>query len=141
MSDPVITVITQPTVVRLVSTDQSTTVVSSSTPVTVVSSDQNVNVLSEAVTPITVLAAQSISQEFVTAGSIYLGKTLTWAQGLLTEVLLYLDAAKTQLAERRVLNRTGGTLTSIDFFDGAGTLTKTRTLGYSSGVLTSVTEA
>lgn len=74
------------------------------------------------------------------AGS-YPGKTLVWAQGVLSEVLLYLDAAKTQLAERRVLNRTGSTLTSIDFFDGAGAPTKTRTLGYSSGVLTSVMEA
>jgi hypothetical protein len=74
------------------------------------------------------------------AGS-YPGKTLVWAQGNLSEVLLYDDAAKTQLAERRILNRTGGTLTSIDFFDGDGALVKTRTLGYSSGVLTSVMEA
>lgn len=74
------------------------------------------------------------------AGS-YPGKTLVWVHGKLSEVLLYDDAAKTQLAERRVLNRTGQTLTSIDFFDSDGTLVKTRTLGYSSGVLTSVTEA
>lgn len=71
----------------------------------------------------------------------YPGKTLVWAAGILTEVLLYLDAAKTQLAEHRVLNRTTGVLTSINFFDGAGTPVKTRTLSYSSGVLTSVTEA
>ena len=71
----------------------------------------------------------------------YPGKTLVYSQGVLTEVRLYSDAAKTQLAERRVLTYTGDVLTSIAFYDVNGTLTKTRTLGYSSGVLTSVTEA
>lgn len=75
------------------------------------------------------------------AASTYPGKTLVWAQGVLSEVLLYLDEAKTQLAERRVLTYTGGVLASIAFYDEDGTLTKTRTLGYSSGVLTGVTEA
>lgn len=75
------------------------------------------------------------------AAPVYLGKTLVWDQGVLSEVLFYLDAAKTQLAERRVLHRSGGLLTSIAFLDGGGDLTKTRTLSYSSGVLTSVTEA
>ena len=71
----------------------------------------------------------------------YPGKTLVWDQGNLSEVLFYSDAGKTQLAERRTLNRTSGVLTSIAIYDGSGTLIKTRTLGYSSGVLTSVTEA
>lgn len=74
------------------------------------------------------------------AAASHPGKTLVRALGKLTEVLLYSDAAKTQLAERRVLTYTGDVLTSIAFYDGNGTLTKTRTLGYSSGVLTSVTE-
>lgn len=71
----------------------------------------------------------------------YPGKTLVWSQGRLQEVLLYADAAKTQLAERRVLNRTGSSLTSIVYRDANDTIVKTRTLGYSSGVLTSVMEA
>ena len=75
------------------------------------------------------------------AASTYPGKTLVWAQGKLTEVLLYSDAAKTQLVERRVMTYTGDVLTSIAFYDGDGTLTKTRTLGYGSGVLTGVTES
>lgn len=71
----------------------------------------------------------------------YPGKTLIWAQGRLQEVLLYDDRAKTQLAERRVLTYTGSTLTSIAYMDGTDALVKTRTMGYSSGVLTSVTES
>lgn len=74
------------------------------------------------------------------AAPAYPGKTLVWSMGKLAEVLLYADAAKTQLAERRVLTYTGDVLTSIAFYSGDGTLTKTRTLGYSSGVLTNVTE-
>ena len=87
------------------------------------------------------VGAVSVASAPSDASSNFHGKTLVWAQGVLSEVLLYLDAAKTQLAERRVLNRTGSTLTSIDFFDGAGAPTKTRTLSYSSGALTGVTEA
>jgi hypothetical protein len=75
------------------------------------------------------------------AAASYPGKTLVWATGVLQEVLLYLDAAKTQLAERRVLNRTGSVLESIQYFSGAGTLTSTRTLTYTTGVLTGVTES
>lgn len=75
------------------------------------------------------------------AAPTYPGKTLVWSQGKLSEVRLYSDAAKTQLAERRVMAYTGDALTSINFYDGDGALTKTRTLGYGSGVLTGVTEA
>jgi hypothetical protein len=71
----------------------------------------------------------------------YPGKTLIWAHGRLQEVLLYEDEAKTRLAERRVLTYTGTILTSIAYMDGNDALVKTRTLGSSSGVLTSVTEA
>jgi hypothetical protein len=74
-------------------------------------------------------------------GVTYPGRTLTYSLGLLTGVWLYLDAAKTQLAERRILAYTlGGQLTNIAFYDGAGALTKTRTLTYSGGVLTSITD-
>ena len=75
------------------------------------------------------------------AATNYPGKTLIWSQGKLAEVRLYSDAAKTQLSERRVMAYTGDALTSISFYDGDGALTKTRTMGYSSGVLTGVTEA
>lgn len=60
--------------------------------------------------------------------------------GVVTEVLLYSDAAKTTLVERRVLNRVAGVLTTIQFYDGVGTLTKTRTLTYTSGLVTSVVD-
>ena len=75
------------------------------------------------------------------AATNYPGKTLIWSQGKLAEVLLYSDEAKTQLSERRVMTYTGDALASISFYDGDGALTKTRTLGYGSGVLTGVTEA
>jgi hypothetical protein len=88
-----------------------------------------------------VVVAGSYPADGPTAAVVYPGKMLVWGQGRLNEVLLYLDSAKTQLAERRVLNYTGAALTSIDFFDGDGTQTKTRTLAYSAGVLSSVTEA
>lgn len=87
-----------------------------------------------------VVVAGSYPADGPTAAVVYPGKMLVWGQGRLNEVLLYLDSAKTQLAERRVLNYTGAALTSIDFFDGDGTQTKTRTLAYSAGVLSSVTE-
>ena len=71
----------------------------------------------------------------------YPGKTITYASGLVTEVRSYLDAAKTILAERRVLSYAGAILSSIQFFNGSGSLIKTRTLSYSGGVLVSVTDA
>lgn len=73
-------------------------------------------------------------------GTSYPGKTLTYSGGKLTEVLSYSDAAKTVLVERRVLNYTGSDLTTIQFYDGAGALTKTRTLAYSGGVLSGITD-
>ena len=74
-------------------------------------------------------------------GASYPGKTLVWASGKLTEVLMYSDATKTTLVERRVLNRIGSVLTSISFYDGLGTLVKTRTLAYSGGLLIGYTES
>lgn len=73
-------------------------------------------------------------------GAAYPGKTLISSGGLLTEVRFYSDAAKTTLAERRVLAYDGGVLSIIQFFDGAGALTKTRILTYSGGVLVSVVD-
>lgn len=73
-------------------------------------------------------------------GTSYPGKTLTYSGGKLTEVLSYSDAAKTVLVERRVLSYTGSDLTTIQFYDGAGALTKTRTLAYSGGVLSGITD-
>lgn len=73
-------------------------------------------------------------------GASYPGKTLTYAGGKLTEVLSYSDAAKTVLVERRVLSYTGSALTTVQFYDGAGALTKTRTLAYSGGVLSGITD-
>ena len=70
----------------------------------------------------------------------YLGRTLVYTLDALTEVRLYVDAAKTQLAERKVMAYSLGKLATIQFFDGAGALSKTRTLGYSAGVLTSVVD-
>ena len=70
----------------------------------------------------------------------YPGKTLTYTGDKLTEVFSYSDAGKTTLVERRVLGYTGNTLTTIQFYDGTGALTKTRTLTYSSGVLSGYTD-
>lgn len=69
------------------------------------------------------------------------GKTLVYTGDKLTEVLSYSDAAKTTLVGRRALNYTGSTLTVIQFYDGAGSLTKTRTLTYALGVMSGYTDA
>lgn len=74
------------------------------------------------------------------AGAEYPGKTLTYTGSLLTEVRSYLDAAKTTLAERRVLAYVGSVLSTIQFFNGSGALQKTRTLTYSGGVLVGVVD-
>lgn len=71
----------------------------------------------------------------------YLGRTLNYTSEILTEVLLYLDAEKTDLGERRVLQYTGEELTSIQYFNGVGTLLFTRLLIYTNGVLTGVTDS
>ncbi len=71
----------------------------------------------------------------------YPGKTLGYTAGVLTDVYLYSDAAKTTLVERRVLIRVAGVLTSIEFYDGTATLVKTRTLTYTTGLLTGVVDA
>lgn len=70
----------------------------------------------------------------------YPGKTITVAGGVVTDVYLYSDAAKTILAEHRVLNRTADVLTTIQFYNGAATLVKTRTLTYTSGLVTGVVD-
>lgn len=75
------------------------------------------------------------------AGADAAGKSLVYTGDKLTEVLSYSDAAKTTLVERRVLNYTGNTLTTIQFYNGAGSLTKTRTLTYSLGVMSGYTDA
>lgn len=145
------TVVDTAAVVTVVDTGTEATITDASSASTVVTDSTTTEVVTDAVTQ-TVIVTEPDTQlvEIAEQGPAgppgpmagsYPGKTLVWAQGVLSEVLLYLDAAKTQLAERRVLNRTGSTLTSIDFFDGAGAPTKTRTLSYSSGALTGVTEA
>ncbi len=138
MSDTVITLPETP--ITVVSTDLSPTIVSIEQTTTVVSIEQSVTTLSMPSTVVSVISA-GLGLQGPPGAPTYPGKTLIWASGILTEVLLYLDAAKTQLAEHRILNRTSGILTSINFFDGDGAATKTRTLGYTSGALTSVTEA
>ena len=65
-------------------------------------------------------------------------KRFAYTDGEISEIRLYADPAATQLAERRVITRTDGVVTSIDYFDGAGTLLHTRTLVYADGVLTGV---
>ena len=71
----------------------------------------------------------------------YPARHLLYTSGQLAEVLVYSDPAATQLAERRVITRTDGVVTSIDYFDGAGTLLHTRTFAYSpDGVLTGVSD-
>lgn len=70
----------------------------------------------------------------------YPGKTLLYSAGRVSEVLSYSDAGKTTLVERRVLNYTGNTLTMIQFYDGIGSLTKTRTLTYALGVVSGYTD-
>lgn len=74
------------------------------------------------------------------SGVEYPGKTLTYTGSLLTEVRSYLDAAKTTLAERRVLAYVGSVLSTVQFFDGVGTLIKTRTLTYSGSNLVGVVD-
>lgn len=71
----------------------------------------------------------------------YPGKTLGYTVGVLTDVYLYSDVAKTDLVEHRVLIRVAGVLTSIEFYDGTATLVKTRTLTYTTGLLTGVVDA
>ena len=102
-----------------------------------------------AVEPVTVLLEVGTQGPTGPAGSTgptgpgptaYPGKTIISAGGVVTEVLSYLDAAKTQLAGRKVMAYSLGKLATIQFFDGAGALSKTRTLGYSAGVLTSVVD-
>jgi hypothetical protein len=73
-------------------------------------------------------------------GAVYPGKTITYTGSLVTEVRSYLDAAKTMLAERRVLAYVGSVLSSIQFFNGIGNLMKTRTLNYSGSALIGYTE-
>ena len=75
------------------------------------------------------------------SGTSYPSRTLVYTGPLITEVLSYSDAGKTQLAQRKVLSYSGAQMQSIQFFDGVGTLVKTRTLTYNSGALTGYSDA
>jgi len=139
---PVVTVVETETTTTVTETAPGTTVVADDSTATVITDVQTQSLVAlEVATQIVETAEQGPPGPPGPMAGSYPGKTLVWAQGVLSEVLLYLDAAKTQLAERRILNRTGQTLTSVVFRDGNDAITKTRTLGYTSGVLTSVTEA
>lgn len=72
------------------------------------------------------------------ADSPVLGRTLTYSNGALVTVTLYLDAAKTQLYRTITLVRTGSVLTSVETRNSGGTLISTKTLSYTSNVLTGV---
>ncbi len=52
------------------------------------------------------------------------------AEGELAEARIYADAAASVLIERRVMVRAGGLLTAVEYYDGAGTLTRTKNLSY-----------
>ena len=71
----------------------------------------------------------------------YPAKHLTYTDGEVSEVLLYSDAAATQLAERRVITRAGGNVTGITYFDGAGVTLHTRTFTYAlDGTLSGIVD-
>jgi len=75
-----------------------------------------------------------------TAGS-YPAKHLTYVDGQLVEVMMFHDAAATQIAEQRVLTYTDGALSSIQYYDVLGVLLNTRTFAYVGGVLSAVTDS
>ena len=80
--------------------------------------------------------------EFGAADITYPAKRLSYTDGDISEIRLYSDPAATQLAERRTITRTGGQVTSIGYFDGAGTLLHTRTFSYSpDGSLSGLSDA
>jgi len=75
------------------------------------------------------------------SGASYPAKHLTYTDGEVSEVRLFSDAAATQLAERRVIARSGGNVTGITYFDGAGALLHTRTFTYSpDGALSGIVD-
>jgi hypothetical protein len=65
----------------------------------------------------------------------YPGRTIIYTDGVVSEVLSYLDYARTMLAERRLLHYEFGLVDIIYFYDGDGNLMKTRYPTYSSGIL------
>ena len=75
-----------------------------------------------------------------TAGN-YPAKHLTYADGQLVEVMMFHDAAATQVAEQRTLAYTDGTLTSIEYRDVLGVLLNTRSFMYTAGVLTGISDS
>lgn len=72
------------------------------------------------------------------AATVRPGKTLVWTFGVLTGVLMYSDAAKTALVERRELDYSAGKLSTVRIYSGGGALLSTQTMVYSGGVLTGV---
>jgi len=69
-------------------------------------------------------------------------KTLTYSAGVLSEVLLFADAGKTVLAERRTMIYDAGRLVEIQYRDAADALIKAKNLSYAAnGSLESVVTA
>jgi hypothetical protein len=68
----------------------------------------------------------------------YLGKTLTYNGNVLSSISFYSDAAKTQLYKTLTFIRSSGVLTSIELRNSSNTLIATKTLQYTSNVLTGV---
>ena len=75
---------------------------------------------------------------FGVADKTYPAKRFAYTAGEISEIRLYSDAAATQLAERRVIARVNGQVTSIGYFDAADALLHTRTFAYVDGALTGV---
>lgn len=66
----------------------------------------------------------------------YPARDIAYENGQVKTVRLYLDAQKTVLDMRREMQYTGNQLSSVQYFDGAGVLTLTRTMIYEGDVLT-----
>ncbi len=63
-----------------------------------------------------------VSLDVLLSGPPKNGVTVSYADGMVSEVLLYADSAKTDLYRRYVMNRTGGQITSIEVRDDASAL-------------------
>lgn len=68
-------------------------------------------------------------------------KTLTYTNGVLTQVDEFTDASKTTLRKRKTLNYTNGVLTSVVTLNGDLQVTATRSLSYQGGVLVGITDS
>jgi hypothetical protein len=67
------------------------------------------------------------------------GVTVNYTDGMVSEVLLYTDSAKTDLYRRYVMNRTGGQVTSVEVRDDASSLLETVNLAYTGSQITGAT--